>query len=221
MLNEHRLPPINGQPPAFVVMILHGLGDRGNGGLLEIGRLWQRVLPEAEFLCPDAPFAFDMASPDFGGRQWFSLREFTPESMMAGVAQATPFLNDYIDHVLATRRLTADRLALVGFSQGSMMSLSVAPRRKDQLGCVIGYSGSLVDGATLPAEKQSSPPVLLVHGTADDVVPYGMMGAAERGLRAAGLSVATLTCPNTGHTIDDQGLQAGLRFLQTHMAKSR
>src|ERR1700761_5704650 len=100
MLNEFRLPPRNGGAPARAVIFLHGLGDRGDGGMLQIGEIWQQGMPDCEFLCPDAPFAFDQAPPDFGGRQWFTLQTFSPEEILTGAQKAAPYLNDYINHVL-------------------------------------------------------------------------------------------------------------------------
>jgi len=215
-LKTYRLPALSNAAPEGVVIILHGLGDSGSGGLLEIGRIWQRTLPNIEFLCPDAPFPYDMAPADFGGRQWFSLREFTKQSVEAGVKNAAPFLDAYIDEVLAARHLKPSQLALVGFSQGTMMSLHVALRRPQQIACIIGYSGMLAEGEHLNAEKKSAPPTLLIHGTADEVVPFAAMDAAERILRSAGIPVQTLTCPGLGHSIDDAGIIKGMEFLQDH-----
>jgi phospholipase/carboxylesterase len=116
-----------------------------------------------------------MAPPDFGGRQWFSLESFAPEFILTNAKKAAPYLNDYIDNVLVTRHLTPDRLTLVGFSQGTIMSLYVAPRRTPSVSCIIGYSGLLIGGETLRAEKKTSPPVLLVHGKMDEVIPFSAM----------------------------------------------
>ncbi|MDX2028375.1 MAG: dienelactone hydrolase family protein [Alphaproteobacteria bacterium] len=217
MLTDYRIPPATGGNPGRVVIFLHGVGDSGSGGLLSIGQMWQRALPDCEFLCPDAPFPFDMAPPDFGGRQWFSLQDRSPQKVMTGVQTAAPLLNDYIDHVLKTRELTPDHLALVGFSQGTMMALHVAPRRAKPLAGVIGYSGLLADNGALATEKKSSPSILLVHGTQDEVVPYTMLALAEKGLAAADIPVRAVTCPGIGHTIDDRGLVEGLAFLKANL----
>jgi len=213
-LKTHRLAPLSAAAPDSVVIFLHGLGDSGSGGLLEIGRIWSRVLPTTEFICPDAPFAFDMAPPDFGGRQWFSLREFSKRAVDEGVKTAAPILNDYIDHILATRSIKPTQLALVGFSQGTMMALHVATRRAEPVAAVIGYSGKLVAPETLIAEKISAPPILLIHGTADETLPFTSMQDAEQALKAAHIPVQTLACPGLGHSIDDAGLNAGLDFLK-------
>ena len=215
MLKDYRLSPRSGGKPKQVVLFLHGLGDSGSGGLLSLGQMWQNALPDCEFLCPDAPFPFDMAPPDFGGRQWFSLQNFTPESIESGTIKAAPFLNDYIDHILTTRGLEPYQMFLVGFSQGTIMSLYVAPRREKPLAGIVGYSGLLTGGKNLAAEKKSSPPVILIHGTHDEVIPYSALAKTEQGLKTANIPVQTVTCEGTGHTIDDQGLESGLNFIKS------
>lgn len=216
MLDFYQLPPATGGKPGHAVILLHGLGDNGRGGLLSIGGLWQSELPDTEFLCPDAPFPFDMAPPELtgGGRQWFSLKDFSPSAMLRGAQTAAPYLNDFIDNILATRDLLPEKLALVGFSQGTMMALYVALRRDRPVAGVVGYSGLLAGGELLATEKKSAPPVLLIHGTADEVVPYAALAATEKDLKKHGIPVSTLTCHGTGHGIDDRGLAAGLKFLK-------
>lgn len=211
MLKDYRLPPANGGKPGRAVIFLHGVGDSGAGGLLSIGQIWQRDLPDCAFFCPDAPFPFDMAPI---GYQWFSLQSHAPEDMLAGAKNAAPYLNEYIDHILTTQDLPPERLTLVGFSQGTMMALYVAPRRVPSVACVVGYSGLLTGGDMLRAEKKSAPSVLLVHGKMDDVVPFVLMDEAEKALKAAGIPVTTLACPTIGHTIDDVGLREGLIFIK-------
>ena len=148
------------------------------------------------------------------GYQWFSLQNRSPAAILANVQEASPILDAYIDEVQASRALPAGRVALVGFSQGTMLSLYVALRRQTALAGVVGYSGALVGGEALSRELTSSPPVLLVHGMLDEVVPFPAMAQAERGLRQAGVQVTTYACPNLGHGIDDAGLDEGLAFLR-------
>ena len=212
-LNDHRLLPQNGAAPRHVIIFLHGLGDRGDGGLLEVGHLWLQALPDCAFLCPDAPFPFDMAPPEFGGRQWFSLQEFSHDEMLRGAITASPHLNAYIDQVLAEFKLTPDKLILAGFSQGTMMALYTALRRERPVAGIIGYSGMLLGEETLDAEIKSKMPVLLVHGTRDAVVPFRAMAAAEAVLKGAGIAVTTLRTTSE-HTIDGDGVDAGLHFIK-------
>jgi phospholipase/carboxylesterase len=216
MLTDYRIKPAHGHKPKQVVIFLHGLGDSGSGGLLTIGQIWQQELPECEFLCPDAPYPHDMMPEELAGRQWFSLRSFAPHDVARGVREAAPILDKYIDHVLETRGIISKNLALVGFSQGTMMALHMAPRRTEQLACIIGYSGLMADIGSLSAEKKSAPPVLLVHGMQDEVVPFSAMGVTEKALNAAHIPVQTLACPGLAHSIDDAGLKAGLEFLKKH-----
>jgi phospholipase/carboxylesterase len=214
MLTEQRLPPLNGGIPKSAVMILHGLGDSG-AGLIGLGDAWRTGLPETEFLAPDAPFPCDMAP---FGYQWFSAQDWSPAVVLAGVKKAAPYLNGYIDHIVSSRSLSPDRVALVGFSQGTIMSLYVAPRRAPSLAGVIGYSGALVGGETLPQERESAPPVLLVHGMMDDVIRFPAMVHAQNGLQNANINVTTFARPGLPHSIDDEGLAEGLRFLRKVLA---
>jgi phospholipase/carboxylesterase len=216
-LKDYSFPPASGKAPDSVVIFLHGLGDNGMGGLLELGRRWQRTLPNTEFICPDAPFVLDLSPEDFGAKQWFSLQSYNPTDILKGVKIAAPILNDYIDSVLKSRNLTPDRLALVGFSQGTMMALYTALRRAQPVAAIIGYSGKLIDAASLAHEKRSAPPVLLVHGTADEVVPFASLAEAERELKTVGISVRTLPCARLAHSINESGIAAGAEFLQHYL----
>jgi phospholipase/carboxylesterase len=222
MLKDYRIPPLSGGKPERAVIFLHGVGDSGHGGLLSIGQMWQAALPTCEFICPDAPFAFDMMPPEMadGGRQWFSLKDFSAAAMLEGVKIAAPILDEYIDHILATRGLAPKQLALVGFSQGTIMALYTAPRRKEAVAGILGYSGMLIGGETLIAEKKSAPPALLIHGKLDEVISHDMLGFSERGLRAAEIPVETISCPHIGHSIDDTGITEGLKFLTKIWARS-
>ncbi len=210
MLNDVTLKPHGGQKTERAVIIVHGLGDSASG-IIGLGEAFRPALPETEFLAPDAPDPCEFSPFGF---QWFSARDWTPSVVLEGVKKAAPKLNAYIDHVLETRKLTPDKVALCGFSQGTMMSLYVGPRRAPGPAGILGYSGALIGGETLPRERKSSPPIFLVHGTADEVVPFGAMEHARQGLQNANLNVTTLPCPGLGHSVDDSGLSQGLIFLR-------
>src|SRR5690242_4514907 len=168
-------PPLAGGPARRLVILLHGLGADGND-LIGLQQYWGRLLPEAEFISPNAPFPCEMASY---GYQWFSVQDRTPASVLAGVRAAAPSLDAFIDEELQKRDLTAGDAALVGFSQGTMMSLFVGLRRVAPFAGILGYSGRLLAPELLASELRSRPPVLLVHGTADPVVPFDSMASAE------------------------------------------
>jgi phospholipase/carboxylesterase len=202
-------PPHSGAAPKRLVILLHGLGADGND-LIGLAPYWAPHLPDAEFLSPNAPFPCDMAPFGF---QWLSARDPSPEARLAGARAAAGILNDFIDESLEARGLTDSELALVGFSQGAMMSLFVGLRRERPVAGIVGFSGRLIAPQLLAEEIRSRPPILLVHGTDDPMVPYSSMAEAETALKAAGVSVETLTCPSIGHSIDGAGLHAGGAFL--------
>jgi phospholipase/carboxylesterase len=192
-----------------LVILLHGLGADGND-LIGLAPQLAPVLPEAAFVSPHAPFPCDMAP---FGRQWFSLQSREPAAVLDGIRAAAGPLNAFIDKELADHGLSDDRLALIGFSQGTMMALHVAPRRPRPAAAVIGFSGMLAGGDLLASEIESRPPVLLVHGEADEVVGFGAMAAARDCLKANGVSVSVLARPGLGHGIDHAGLGAAMAML--------
>jgi phospholipase/carboxylesterase len=201
--------PQRGGKPRQLVALLHGVGADGND-LIGLAPYWAPLLPEAEFVAPDAPFPCDMAP---FGRQWFSLQDRSPDAILAGVRATAPILDTFLDHTLAARGLDAQHLALVGFSQGTMMALYVGLRRAAAPAAILGYSGALVGAGQLAQEVRSRPPVLLVHGDADEIVPFQALSHAVKGLRAAGVPVEQLVCPGVGHSIDEAGLRRGGEFL--------
>ena len=207
-------PPLRGGKPKSLVVLLHGLGADGND-LISLAPHWAPLLPETEFLSPHAPFPCDMAPY---GYQWFSVQQRTPEAVLAGVRAAAPFLDGFLDEVLAARGIDESRLALVGFSQGTMMSLHVGLRRAKALAGIVGYSGRLIGGEVLADELRSKPPVLLMHGTADEIVPFESLALAEQQLKALGVPVATVRRPGVGHSIDEIELAKGGEFLKRVLA---
>lgn len=206
--------PASGAKPKQLVVLLHGLGADGDD-LLGLAPILAQALPDAQFVAPNAPEACDMAPY---GYQWFSLREWTYHTMLAGAEKAAPILNDFIDRQLLALGLNDENLALVGFSQGTMMALYTALRRPNCCAAVVGYSGMLLGVELLDAELQSRPPVCLIHGDQDMVVPYEMLEAAEHGLSAAGLSVESHTAHGLAHGIDERGIQTASAFLRRSFA---
>jgi phospholipase/carboxylesterase len=203
-------PPAAGGKPRQLVVLLHGYGSNGDD-LISLAPFFAQALPEAEFLSPNAPFPCELSPFGF---QWFGLEDRSPEMKLGGVRVAAQIFDPFLDAELSLRGLGDRDLALVGFSQGTMMSLHVGPRRASRIGGILGFSGALIAPHLLAGEIRSKPPVFLVHGTADQVVPYGALAQAEQALRGAGIPVATESRPGLVHSIDQAGAQKGALFLR-------
>ena len=208
-----RIEP-RGGPAKRLVVFLHGYGADGND-LIDIGRLWAPRMPDTAFVSPHAP---EPCSEAPTGRQWFPLAGIDPTKLREGVLTAAPILNEFLDQELARHQLTDDRLALVGFSQGTMMALHVAPRRAKALAGVVGYSGLLPGPEFLKSEARQHPPVLLVHGDADPLIPSIALYAAVRVLGDAGFQAEWHVRPGLAHGIDQRGLDLGAAFLTRVLA---
>jgi phospholipase/carboxylesterase len=212
-LDGPRLAPRSGTAQQLVVF-LHGYGADGND-LIDIGRAWQQYLPHAAFVLPHAPEPCGQAPV---GRQWFALTFRDPGERWTGVNKAAPLLNQFLDAELARHKLPPSALALVGFSQGTMMSLHVGLRRAVAPAAIVGYSGVLVvppniDAEAFAAEIKSRPPVLLVHGDRDDLIPPQELFRASQALAALEVPVEWHLSAGIGHGIDAEGLRHGGEFL--------
>ena len=212
-LDGPRIAPRSGNARALVVF-LHGYGADGND-LIDIGRVWQGLLPDAAFISPHAPHPCGQAPV---GREWFPLTFREPGERWAGVNVAAPVINAFLDAELQRLKLPPSALALVGFSQGTMLALHVGLRRAVQPAAIVGYSGMLVvpediDPERFAAEIRGHPPVLLVHGDQDPLIPVQALFHAAQGL--ASLEVPTEWHISTGvaHGIDQEGLRHGGEFL--------
>jgi phospholipase/carboxylesterase len=200
--------PASGDRTSALVVFLHGYGADGND-LIDIGRAWQPHLPGVAFVSPHAPAPCGM-SPS--GREWFPLTFRDPHETWRGVVQARPVLDRFIDAECERLKLTAKRVVLVGFSQGTMMALHTGLRRGPRIGAVVGYSGMLAGPEHL-AEVNDPPPVTLIHGDRDDVLPIAMLHGAVNALAQAGIPVTFHISPGVAHGIDQRGLALGLNAV--------
>ncbi|HEX2559350.1 alpha/beta hydrolase [Phenylobacterium sp.] len=207
-------PPASGAAPKSLVVLLHGYGSNAED-LMGLVPYWRDGLPDTGFLAPNAP---EPCPGVPGGRQWWGFADRSPEARGRGIRQAATVLNGFLDGVLAQEGLGDERLALVGFSQGTMMALHVGTRRPRTLAGIVGFSGALVDPDSLAAEARSKPPVLLIHGDADTMVPPTALPEATAALTGLGFEVATHISPGLGHSIDEAGLRLGAQFLQNALA---
>lgn len=220
-LDGPRLEPLSGNAKSLVVFV-HGFGADGND-LIDIGRAWQQLLPDTAFVSPHAPEPCGQAPV---GRQWFALTFRDPNERWTGVNTAAPVLDAFLDRELARRALPPSALALVGFSQGTMMSLHVGLRRTAPLAAIVGYSGMLAlperaAPEQLAAEIRSRPPVLLVHGSEDDLIPVQALFHASQTLAALDVPTEWHISHGIGHGIDGEGLRHGGAFLARRLAPAR
>lgn len=200
-----------------MVVFLHGYGADG-ADLLGLADPLAPHLPDTVFLAPDAP---EPCAGNPFGRQWFPIPRLdgsTEAATRAGLLASAADLDAFLDARLAEEGLTPDRLALVGFSQGSMMALHVAPRRALPVAGIVAFSGRLIGPERLAADARSKPPVLLVHGDEDQMVDFGEMEAAGRALSEAGFATYGHVMRGTGHGIAPDGLSAALSFLHQHLS---
>lgn len=213
-LDGPRLEPRSRGPARQLVVFLHGYGADGND-LIEIGRIWQELLPQAAFVSPHAPNPCGQAPM---GREWFPLTFREPNERWIGVNKAAPVLDRFLDKELQRHNLPPSALALVGFSQGTMMALHVGLRRPKAPAAIVGYSGIFVlqDGAAPDSVKNDlrcRPPILLLHGSEDDLIPAQALFLAINDLAALSIPVEWHLSYGMGHGIDQEGLRQGGEFL--------
>ncbi|VWX55047.1 alpha/beta hydrolase [Novosphingobium sp. 9U] len=207
IVNGASLQPLSGGAPKHIVLLLHGFGSSGSD-MIALAPAWQQSLPDALFLAPHAP-----ERTGGGGYQWWGLANLTPQALAAGAHGAAPAIDAFIDRKLAQYGLSEADLAIVGFSQGTMMALQVGLRRPRTVAGIVGYSGMLTGTADLKHNGEPKPPVLLVHGSADPVVPVAALHAGESELKRLGVEVTSHVSPGIGHSVDPVGLRLGLEFV--------
>lgn len=215
--NIYRLEPRGKNVVSSLVVLLHGYGANGQD-LLNLGKQWQSLLPNTAFISPDAPEP--CAMNPHGGFQWFDLTMQDQTEYWRGVQKAAPVANAFLDQQLKHYGLKESAMALVGFSQGAMMVLHLGYRRKISPAAVVSYSGLLAGPEHLAKEMTVKPPTLLVHGSADNVVPPQSLGEAEAVLKKLSVPVTAHMSRGLGHGIDPAGLQLAAKLLQSKLPKS-
>jgi phospholipase/carboxylesterase len=210
MIDGPRIPPAGGGAPRSLIVFLHGYGADGND-LIGLGREWSRALPGTAFVSPNAP---ELCPGTPMGRQWFPLTMRDPREFPRGVMHARPGLDAFLDAELQRLGLDETACALVGFSQGTMLALHIGPQRKRQLAGIVGYSGLLADPEALKRGPVHKPPVFLIHGDQDDLIPVAAVFSAAAGLAAAEIPVEWHISQGIPHGIGPDGLELGLAFLK-------
>ena len=218
-LTIHRKEAVSGKADSLVIF-LHGYGANG-ADLLGLADPLAEHLPDTLFLSPDAPE--DCAGSPMGF-QWFPIPWIdgsSEEESKAGLERASDDLNAFLDGVMVDEDLLPEQVMILGFSQGSMMALHVLPRREDAVAGITAFSGRLLEPELLVDEVQCKPPVLLIHGDQDDVVPPQSLALAAEALQEAGWKeVFAHVMKGTGHGIAPDGLQVALAFMQERLGVS-
>lgn len=212
-LEGPRLEPAPGARPKHLIIILHGFAANGHA-VVWLAHAWRIVLPDAAFVAPYAP---EMTL--LGARQWFPLSVRSSIERWKGVNHGAPALRAYIAAELARYRLPESACVLAGFSQGAEMALHVGLRWPRPFAGIIGYSGLLAGEGYIQSEIKSRPPVLLIHGDRDNVIPVQALHNARHMLTRCGVQVEWHVAHGLGHKIDTQGVAIGARFLQSVLPK--
>lgn len=212
--NSYEFRAGDGQAKSLV-LLLHGLGSNGQD-LISLAPYFAKECPNTVFVSPDAPFPCDMVPPGYPNAfQWFSLKSRDPQDMLNGVREAAPILNSFIAEQCDKYGVAPEKCALVGFSQGTMMSLYTAPRYSEKLAGVLGYSGALLWEPDTDISRLHKLPIRLIHGEHDDVVPVDAYHMARQKLEESGFDVSGHTTPLLTHSIDEAGISSGAKFLKS------
>ena len=207
------IAPLSKSKPQQVVVLCHGYGGDGRD-ISILATNWQRFLPEAVFLCPNAP---EVCAVNAQGYQWFDLSSDKEEVILEKSLVAEVILNTFLDQVLDNFQLGTTSLALVGFSQGCMMSIQIALKKKEQINCLIGYSGKVINQKHLSDKIKSKPKIFLMHGANDTIVSPTHLLEAKEYLVKHGLKIKTKMFKDCEHRIPVKGVSLGLEFLKKNL----
>tara|TARA_B100000427_G_scaffold328450_1_gene341583 strand:- start:1294 stop:1950 length:657 start_codon:yes stop_codon:yes gene_type:complete len=213
ILNTTTIEPLSQNKPRQVVVLCHGYGGDGKD-ISILAMNWQRFLPDAIFLCPDAP---EVCAVNPNGYQWFDLTSEKEEFLLEKSLVAENKLNKFLDEILDNFQLNSQNLALVGFSQGCMISIQVGVKRKKQINCVIGYSGKVINKKHLSENFNSKPKIFLMHGANDTIVPPPHLLEAKEYLKNYGINAKTKIFKDCEHKIPIEGSSLGLSFLKKNL----
>ena len=202
--------PPGGERPQHLCILLHGVGAGGDD-LIALAPPLAEALPGARFIAPNGPEPYDMAAM---GYQWFSFQDRAADALEAGVRRAAVDANAFIDDMLAGLDLGPENLILIGFSQGAMTALHLGLRREVAPAAILGFSGALIAPEALGREIRCRPPVCLIHGRADQLVPVGSAKVAKEVLERAGVKVESHILEGLGHGLDDAALVLAVAFLR-------
>ena len=201
--------------PNNIVILCHGYGGDGND-ISILANYWKNFLPQTIFLCPNAP---EICKVNPNGFQWFDLMDQTEDEILSKSLIAENILSKFIDEVLEINKVDAKQIALVGFSQGCMISLQTALKRRDEINSLIGFSGKIINSQHLSKNMVSRPEIYLMHGDIDQVVPVNDFLAAKEFFLQQKYKIYTQIFKNCEHRIPTEGLSIGLEFLKKNFSK--
>ena len=213
ILDVTSIPPLSKNKPRQAIILCHGYGGDGKD-ISVLAIIWQRFLPDAIFLCPNAP---EICSVNPQGYQWFDLTTEKEEVILEKSLIAEEKLNVFLDQVFDNLQLESSNLALVGFSQGCMLSIQVGLKRKKQISCLVGYSGKVINQKHLSRNINSKPKILLMHGENDTIVSPTYLLEAKEYLKNHGINAKIKMFKNCEHKIPVEGSSLGLDFLKKNL----
>ena len=213
ILDVTSISPLSKNKPRQVIVLCHGYGGDGKD-ISALAINWQRFLPDAIFLCPNAP---EICSVNPQGYQWFDLASDEEEVILEKSLVAEKKLSIFLDQVSENFQLELNNLALVGFSQGTMMGIQVGIKKKNKINCLIGYSGKIINQKHLSENINSKPKMFLMHGENDTIVPPTHLLEAKEYLKKNGINVKTKMFKNCEHRIPVEGSSLGLGFLKKNL----
>ena len=213
VLDVVSISPLSKNKPKQAIVLCHGYGGDGKD-ISTLAIHWQRFLPDAIFLCPNAP---EICSVNPQGYQWFDLTSEKEEVILEKSLVAEEKINTFLDQVFDNLQLEPTRLALVGFSQGCMINIQVGIKKKNKINCLIGYSGKVINKKHLSENINSKPKIFLMHGENDTIVPPTYLLEAKEYLKNHGITVKTKMFKNCEHRIPVEGSSLGLGFLRKNL----
>ena len=213
ILEATSISPLSKNKPRQAIILCHGYGGSGED-ISTLAINWQRFLPDAIFLCPNAP---EVCAVNPQGYQWFDLTSEEEEVILEKSLIAEEKLNIFLDQVFDNLQLEPNNLALVGFSQGCMISIQVGLKRKKEINCLIGYSGKVINQKHLSSNINSKPKIFLMHGENDTIVSPTYLLEAKEYLKKSGINVKTKIFKNCEHHIPVEGTSLGLAFLKKNL----
>ena len=199
--------------PKQIIILCHGYGGGGQD-ISVLANSWRRFLPNAIFLCPNAP---EVCTVNPLGYQWFDMTVENDETILEKSLVTEKKLNTFLDQVLDNFQLDTKNLALVGFSQGSMMIIQTALKKKEQINCLIGYSGKIINKQHLSDNIVSRPKIFLMHGDRDTIVSPGYLLESKEFLLQHSVKIRTKLFKNCEHKISVEASSLGLEFLRKNL----